>query len=1086
MNPEQLRQHLEPLTHQDRLRYLVDIGTRSKTEDRINPILDTLEQGDFSDRLMVLQSCYGSYDSNRVIKALTDASRGVRSLAMRLLPLVADDSQLQIVLNTATFKQRRYLFTKLLKRCRYSCIDLLIDRLANIDRQQFALLLPYSSGEIVDRQIETVIDFYGTDEWRLLARRHPTIVGRLLEKQANAANDFDPRLTYQINTVLSRLADFSPEIALSICQAGSRTIPLSKLSLQPLALRLPKEVADLILNSDSTPNISFDRVVDKLDISQLLGLLTNHRATVNPRTFLRFLSPSKREIIYDRFVDRWRDTEGCLTADLISNFPRHIREREAYYHLNLPALTTRPSQRLPYAAFLPWEEARKMLEPFMRNPDPDLRAISITVLIANVRYNRAHRGEILSIAKRIRNEQDPIRGAMLGGLAALPPMIWEEEYLDDLSQVINDALNAADLSYSTASFVERLVIAILPFHPDWAAQQLAALVQHRGQISFYNLEQRLSDADVSKIAPFLLPVLESWRTRERENYIISAAQSLGRRLRVFDALVYILEQVINDTYKYGLASSALDLISKYRRDRFIDLAPQLLQKDPSWITQYTVYNFVHRHRQDLLNPFLGQRAYRGRFSTGKTRFLLPMNKGFSRWSTIQQRIFAKALCEVTQDTARDLFSIIRVIDQLAALPAVPPTRLIELASHLNSNLAIRDTALRSLSHLDNDLGIPILIESMGDDRARIAIYALRRTLLELPVDRSLAMLRNVPLEKVTVAKEVVRLLGELPTEPAYQELLTWDNRDLHRDVRVAFLRALWRHLEREETWIVFTNAAISDDAAIATIVARIPTDRLSPIAQSRLLILLSTLLIHPDPLVRLNVLQRCYELPINDPDRIILPKLLQAINSHLPDECSAAANALFNTYSGKLAHAIGDGIESFIGNRRALQTAIDILINTLSWRQSQLLPTARAVIESMESDPLTRCLQVKLAVAALPGAELATFLQKLVEAEQMHPEVLWSAVTSIERVTSTSDASELVRLEEILSVSSDDRLRRIALAALIAQSQADGWNDDRQQRLYAWRNDPSAMVAEKAQFTFAIPIDTNPGTVGAGLARTFG
>ncbi len=1070
MNLEQIRQQLEPLAHQDRLRYLVNLGIRSKTDDRINQILDILEQGDFSDRLMVLQSCYGSYDAARAIKALTDTSRGVRSLAMRLLPLVADDAQLQTVLTMATFKQRRYLFTKLLKRSRSSCIDLFLDRLANIDRQQFSRLLPYGSIEIVEHHIETVIDLYGADEWRLLAHRHPNIVGSLLVRYANEATDFDPRLTYQINAVLPILANLSPETALSICKASSRTIPLSKLSLQPLVLRLPKEVADLILNSDSTPSVSFDRVIDKLDISQLIELLTNHRNTVYLQNFLRFLSPAKREIIYDSFADRWRDSEGCLTPYLVAYFPRHIREREAHYHLILPALITRPSQRLPYAAFLPWEEARKILDPFMRNPDPDLRAISITVLIANVRYNRAHRGEILAIAKRIRNEQDPIRGATIGGLAALPPMMWEEEYLEDLGQVINDALNAADLSFSTASFVERLVIGILPFHPAWAAQQLATLVQHRGQISFYNLEQRLSDADVSRLAPFLLPVLESWRTRERESHIISAAQSLGRRLRVFDALVDILEQVINDTYKYGFASSALDLIAKHRRDRFIDLAPQLLQKDPSWITQYTVYNFVHRHRQDLLNPFLGQRDYRGRFSTGKTRFLLPMNEGFSRWSTTQQIIFAQALCEVTKDTARDYFAIICAINQLAALPAVPPTRLIELASHLNSNLAIRDTALRALAHLDNDLGIPILIESMGDDRSRIAIYALRSTLLEMPVARSLPLLCNVPLEKVTVAKEVVRLLGELPTEAAYQELLTWDKRDLHRDVRVAFLRALWSHLEREETWTILANAAISNDGAIATIIARIPTDRLSLIAQGRLLILLSTLLSHPDPLVRLNVLQRCYLLPVNDTEQIILSKLIQALNSHLPDECLAAANALFNTYSGKFAHVVGDGIKAILNNRRGLQTAVDVLIDILSWKQSQLLLTARAVIEALESDPLTRCLQVKLAVAALSGQELANFFQKLVAAEQMHAEVLWNAVTAIGRVAATNDVSGLVRLEEILSDSSDDRLRRIALAALIAQSQADGWNDDRQQRLSAWRNDPSSMVTEKAQFTFVLPI----------------
>ena len=58
-----------------------------------------------------------------------------------------------------------------------------------------------------------------------------------------------------------------------------------------------------------------------------------------------------------------------------------------------------------------------------------------------------------------------------------------------------------------------------------------------------------------------------------------------------------------------------------------------------------------------------------------------------------------------------------------------------------------------------------------------------------------------------------------------------------------------------------------------------------------------------------------------------------------------------------------------------------------------------------------------------------------------------------------------MQLESVLSASNDDRLRRIALAVLITQSQTDGWNDERMAKLATFRNDPSALVAEKAQFT---------------------
>ena len=51
-----------------------------------------------------------------------------------------------------------------------------------------------------------------------------------------------------------------------------------------------------------------------------------------------------------------------------------------------------------------------------------------------------------------------------------------------------------------------------------------------------------------------------------------------------------------------------------------------------------------------------------------------------------------------------------------------------------------------------------------------------------------------------MAKEVVRLLGELRSDAAYAALLALDAPTLHRDIRIALLRALWDHLEREETW----------------------------------------------------------------------------------------------------------------------------------------------------------------------------------------------------------------------------------------------------------------------------------------------
>ncbi len=122
------------------------------------------------------------------------------------------------------------------------------------------------------------------------------------------------------------------------------------------------------------------------------------------------------------------------------------------------------------------------------------------------------------------------------------------------------------------------------------------------------------------------------------------------------------------------------------------------------------------------------------------------------------------------------------------------------------------------------------------------------------------------MRKVTVAKEVLRLIGELPGGEAYADLLrNGPVSELHRDVRVALLRALWDHLERAETWPILERAATSDDPAIAAGVINIPVDRRSPEVLRRLARLLATLLAHPAPKVRLETLRRCATLPISRP-----------------------------------------------------------------------------------------------------------------------------------------------------------------------------------------------------------------------------
>ncbi|MEL6495025.1 MAG: hypothetical protein AAFQ41_07855 [Cyanobacteria bacterium J06623_7] len=732
--------------------------------------------------------------------------------------------------------------------------------------------------------------------------------------------------------------------------------------------------------------------------------------------------------------------------------------------MNFPDFATSPKQRLAYAVFLPWNEVWQLIQPYLKNPDADLRILGLQTIINTTKYHRSHLGELLGIIRQRKNEQDPVRNAIFYSLVGLPPSSWQAENLPDIDTIFDDALQAADISQGTRNHIQHLVIKILPFHPQWSAEWLAKFVEARGRINFYNLGSRLNDSQVGQLAPILLPVLKSWETRESEWNIIEAAYSFGKRLKVFDGLVDILERVLDNTKDKGHAARILRILDQYRRDRLAYLIPLLLKKDPSWFTQFVVSNYLHNYRQDLLTPYLGQTAYKGKFATGKTYYVPYFYSGFSRWTCKQQNIYAKSLEALTRDGKRDVPAVWSAIERLASLPAIEtPQRLIQLASIKNPQEAVRDRALRALATLDNGEGIPILLSALKDSRARIAIYALRKSLMEMSVEDAVAILKNVKSEKVTVDKEIVRLLGDLDSDAAYEELLAKTSQDMHRDVRIASLRALWEHLEKPATWITLEQAARDADEAVATMAGRTPGYRLSESAQTKLISLLVILLNRSEPTLRLTILQRCHQLPVRDREQVLLPQLLKSLNSNYTDEVKAASNAIFTTYQD--TKIIIETISHILPQRRNLNLILPSLQYRLSGyhKDENRLEMLEALLSLLAKDPITVSWQIKIAVAALDGHKLIQFFQNLNNRGELHPDALVVAENALSAAASHPD---LEQIESALAVSGSELLRRLALSALTAQKNRWGWNQSRVERLLAYRQDESILVAAAAQFIF--------------------
>ena len=154
------------------------------------------------------------------------------------------------------------------------------------------------------------------------------------------------------------------------------------------------------------------------------------------------------------------------------------------------------------------------------------------------------------------------------------------------------------------------------------------------------------------------------------------------------------------------------------------MIPRLVQDDPSWIQVSAVSWHLHLHRQDLLTPFLSARVYGG--ASGKAAFLPAFDNG-SRWTAAQQQCYADELVKILTSTQRNAWELYGSVERYAAMPSIDLAPLVHLARLDAPDQGLRDKTLEALGRADSGRGVAELMQALDDNRARVAIYALRRS-----------------------------------------------------------------------------------------------------------------------------------------------------------------------------------------------------------------------------------------------------------------------------------------------------------------------------------------------------------------------
>ena len=1086
----------EKLTYAERKKAAVQCGLRSKADPRIRQSIKDLFNGPPFHQVLALETCHGSQDISLALRSLSGSSTLLRNRAVLMILLFGTDSEVLSAVKSLPLPSQVHTIRRLRKmrprRQRPRVIDQFLRDLRQDPERSMALkgLLPLASSDLIDQCLPDVLEKMSMSDWWRLAKFHPESAREALRAWALRAEEKDYRLLQIANQTIRQWAVRceSSDMALDLVKIMLKSTSSSQIELSEIFRRRPTDVFRLTF--ESSENVKFGShlkasILRKLPVDQMVSLygqLSSSGRLLKNSVKYHFLdlTTEQRRAIFPLVRNSWSSSEGAISPDIIAALPEDLRSAEARKQIVLRIYEEKLSDRIPYISFLPWDEAVVKQGQFLRSKDAWVRSSALGWQLEAVKYDDSHLSEALQLVVKHQHEQSPVRDAMMKGLSKIPAGQWKGLHLEDLEKIIRQALDANDLSPSSIHHIQYMLAGIIMFHPRWAASQMASIGRERGLNTLTACPRLTGRASVKEtmdiLTESLFPLFEvSLKKKDAESLVTLAQRFSGNRKLVrqwpglLDTLENLLEMYDVDQKSDAFAFEIIEILKENRPTTWWRRIPDWVERRSDLIGLPNVFEHIHNTLQNLLLPYLYREV---NFSRGHRLWqqdytpLEALRKGFERWTQSQQEQYAARLVEDIKDeevtsTKKQIY-----VKQLGMLSFVDSYHLISLANH--DTPVVRDAALRALGRLDNDQGIPTLIQALADGRARIAIYALRSKFLSLSKAVALQMLRSVPMTKVIVAKEVVRLIGDLETDEAFQRLIEIEKRGsherkgLHADVRIALSIAMRHYLDREEAWKLFTMAAQDLDTDIARAVLNIPQDSIPSNARIQFFQILLVLLEHPSTEVRVATLQKCHELPLRDPDNLFVRRLLELLQSHIGTEAILSARILFLAYAKNQPELIGNAFRDALRNRDTLLILHQNYLKQVSPSDSRYMDkTTLQVLSILKTDRLSSSLQLKMIFGGLPLDEVRKFLREMIP--DMHADNVELTKSLIRDCVQHWDGAAAKEFELELAENKDERARRLALEMLKSRTKNAGyWTDEERNRLEGYRQDQSILVAEAA------------------------
>ncbi|TCO45173.1 hypothetical protein EV646_109348 [Kribbella antiqua] len=852
------------LPYGERMRQAALEGRRLRGTTELTELLGELGRGTAYERTLGLTIAQAAGSVDYVTRLLRDPDPTVQSRALsavRRSTAVSDDD-LRILYDDAPAALR----TKLLHVVRAGKRSHLAARLIDEHRERWgdqaaAGLLSTTDDQTVERLLPDLAYCLSTGEWQRLGERHPKVVlayasstlpsgadrdewwqgtaygvvGALDHDEAQVAGLLktalpDDQLPLAIISILGRLIDADPAGALAILLTPSRAAALGA-ALTPAVRRRLHRYSDYDL-------IALGRLLWP-DLTQLLS----------------DLPPSRRATIFTAVTSTVELGQTVLPTELLAVLPRELRFEQARRMLTLAPIAETARERWRITAFLPYDEAFALLRPEITQPDADDRAWVYRAVIGSAGYSRqsAHVESALTWATRARNERDTVRQGVVRATNELPPSTYTDLLVAPLQTLLTDALEARDTSWYTRSLLGHIAETAVREGAlrqqeqllEWGLQAHARITENQGTIQLYGIIDGLPRGQENAVYDVLREYVDAAVARREFILPMGIARAFGKRGWGNEHLHHALEQAVwsNQEPTVGQATELWlepTATRSERIERIIGRDVGMARWDPVWAT-------VTELRTDLLDAVLAAPERIRRFERNHAAWQVS-SAALRRWLPRQHARYAELLAAAASDANMPAWARANAVSALGRVPGVGCTAVEAFLS--SDAVLLQEAALSALAWTDSpEQVLPVLLENVGDDRARVAIYAASRAARFVRPSRLPSLLLPVLIGagvKVTSRKEAARMLGQLRV-PGASVVLTEAWSSAHRDVKAAITSAASQYLLHEPASWALLQQAVHDTAATANVLTQRSSYGMAAKYRSRYADLLIAVTNRPEP-----------------------------------------------------------------------------------------------------------------------------------------------------------------------------------------------------------------------------------------------